>query len=31
MTNRIEEELGSAAHYAGWSAFYNVKREERQR
>jgi len=21
---RIEEELGSAAHYAGWDAFYNV-------
>jgi enolase len=21
---RIEEELGSAAHYAGWQAFYNV-------
>jgi enolase len=28
---RIEEELGSAAHYAGWSAFYNVKREEAPR
>ncbi|MGD9893023.1 MAG: phosphopyruvate hydratase [Dehalococcoidia bacterium] len=24
---RIEEELGSAAHYAGWQAFYNVKRD----
>jgi enolase len=24
---RIEEELGSAAHYAGWQAFYNVRRE----
>jgi len=24
---RIEEELGGAARYAGWSAFYNVKRE----
>ena len=23
---RIEEELGDAAKYAGWSAFYNVKR-----
>jgi hypothetical protein len=27
MTNRIEEELGSTVHYAGWSVFYNVKRE----
>jgi enolase len=27
---RIEEELGSAAHYAGWQAFYNVKREASQ-
>jgi enolase len=24
---RIEDELGSAARYAGWDAFYNVKRE----
>ena len=31
MTNRIEDELGSAARYAGWSAFYNVSREEPQR
>jgi hypothetical protein len=27
MTNRIEDELGGAARYAGWSAFYNVRRE----
>ncbi|MGH2583359.1 MAG: phosphopyruvate hydratase [Dehalococcoidia bacterium] len=27
---RIEEELGSAARYAGWDAFYNVKWEASQ-